>query len=261
MKPVDSQSGKGVTLVKHKDGLAQAFSHARLHSREGTVLIERVVQGTEVIVDGFVLNGEAIVLGMARKVPHPLQPTVSTRITYGECLPKETVGQIEAVNRRALAALGLRSGVFHAEYMWNGEDVIPIDIAARGGGCMIYTHVLPRISGVDANRAMISLAMGARPSVLPSRHTAANIEFFGMPEGVLAAIEGIEEAAGMPGVLGMHFNLGIGDRVGPLSKKDDRPGYIVGGGETVADAIAATLTAKSCLRVRMQGDDHSQPVT
>jgi biotin carboxylase len=260
VKPVDSQSGKGVTVVEDRDGLPQAFRHAKEHSREGTVLIEGVARGTEIIVDGFMLDGEVYILGMARKVPNPLQPTVSTRITYGEYFPKETAEQIEAVNRRTLTALGLRSGVFHAEYILSGEDVIPIDIAARGGGCMIYTHVLPQVSGVDANRAMIALAMGERPSILPTQRKAANIEFFGMPEGVLAAIEGGDEAARQPGVLGMHFNLAVGDRIGPLRKKDDRPGYIVAGGDTAGAAIVATLTAKSCLRVRMGGDDRPLPV-
>jgi biotin carboxylase len=261
VKPVDSQSGKGVTIVADRDALLRACHHAREHSREGSVLIERVVQGTEVIVDGFMLDGEVNVLAMARKTPNPLQPTVSKRITYGECLPKETAEQVEAVNRRTLTALGLMSGVFHAEYMLSGEDVIPIDIAARGGGCMIYTHVLPDVSGVDANRAMIELTMGERPTILPTRSKAANIEFFGMPEGALAAIEGGDEAARLPGVLGMHFNLAVGDHIGPLSNKNDRPGYIVAGGETADAAIEAALTAKSYLRVRMQGDDRPLPVT
>lgn len=261
VKPVDSQSGKGVTRVAERAGLPQAIQHALAHSREGTVLVENVVQGTEIIVDGFMLDGEVHVLGMARKVPNPQQPTVSTRITYGECFPKETAGQIEVVNRRTLTALGLRSGVFHAEYMLSGDDVIPIDIAARGGGCMIYTHVLPHVSGVDANRAMIALAMGERPAILPSRSKAAIIEFFGMPEGTLAAIEGREEAARLPGVLGMHFNIAVGDRIGALNNKDDRPGYIVTGGETADAAIEAALTAKACLRVRIRGDERSLHVT
>lgn len=126
---------------------------------------------------------------------------------------------------------------------------------------MIYTHVLPYISGVDANRAMIALALGKRPSVQPPRSRAANIEFLSMPRGILAAIEGRAEAAVQPGVLGMHFNVAVGDCIGPLNHKDDRPGYIVTGGDTTEHAMAATQRAKSCLRVRMQGGDRALPVS
>lgn len=261
VKPVDNQSGRGVTLVTNRNELPLAFRHAMAHSREGAVLIEAAVQGTEIIIDGFMLDGGMHVLGIAIKTPHPEQPTVSARITYGEHLAGHSVERIAAVNRRMLAALGLKSGVFHAEYMLSGEDMIPIDIAARGGGCMIYTHVLPHVSGVDANRAAIALALGEHPSVQPTCSRAANIEFLGMPRGILVAIEGCAEAAGQPGVLGMHFNVAVGDRIGPLNHKDDRPGYIVTGGDTAESAMNAARRAKLCLRVRMQGGDRALAVS
>ena len=43
VKPVDSQSGNGVSLVHDVSGLDVAFAHALRHSREGTVLVEAVV--------------------------------------------------------------------------------------------------------------------------------------------------------------------------------------------------------------------------
>ena len=255
LKPVDNQSGKGVSLVAHRDGLHRAFRYAMKHSAGGRVLIEPVIKGVEIVVDGFVVDGNVHVLGIARKTQNPLQPTVSTRITYGEPLPKETAAQIDVVTRLTLTALGLKSGVFHGEYILSGDDVIPIDVAARGGGCMIYTHVLPYVSGVDANSAMIAQTMGDRPSIIQTRSKAANIEFFGMPEGVLAAVNGTDQAARQPGVLGVHMNIGVGDCIGSLDKKDDRPGYIVSGGDAADGAIAAALAAKSVLRVKMQGDN------
>lgn len=122
VKPVDNQSGRGVTLVTNRDALPQAFRHAMAHSREGSILIEAAVQGMEIIVDGFMLDGGVHVLDIAIKTPHPEQPTVSARITYGEHLAVCAAERIAAVNRRMLAALGLKSGVFHAEYMLSGED-------------------------------------------------------------------------------------------------------------------------------------------
>ena len=49
---------------------------------------------------------------------------------------------------------------------------------------MIYTHVVPHVSGVDANRAMIRLAMGEAIEVAPlATPRAADIEFLRMPPG------------------------------------------------------------------------------
>ena len=254
VKPVDSQSGNGVSLVHDVSGLEVAFAHALRHSREGTVLVEAVVRGEEIIVDGFMRGDRAIILGIAHKVPHPRQPTVSRRITYGHPLSESMRARIIETNQRVLCVLGLKAGVFHAEYMLCDDEVIPIDIAARGGGCMIYTHVLPHVSGVNANQTMIRLAIGEDPKVEALFERSANIEFLDLPEGVLTELAGLETCARQqPGVLGLHCNVAVGDRIGPLQAKDDRPGYIVTGADTAEAAIAASLAAKACLRARVDG--------
>jgi biotin carboxylase len=257
VKPVDSQSGKGVSLVREAWALGEAFTYALRHTREGTVLVEALVEGQEIIVDGFMHDGQANILGIAKKVPHPRQPTVSLRITYGHFFPPPVRARIAEVNQLTINALGLRDGVFHAEYMVSGDDVVPIDVAARGGGCMIYTHVLPEVSGVDAHRAMIRLTMGESVGVAAMRQRAANIEFIDLPEGTLTAIEGLDACAQQPGVLGLDFNVKVGSRIGPLLAKDDRPGYILAGGDTAEAAISATHRALACLRARIvDGSGH-----
>ncbi len=255
VKPVDSQSGKGVSLVSQAAALEIAFARALSHSREGTVLIESLVEGQEIIVDGFMGEGRAIILGIAGKFPHPRQPTVSKRITYGHQFPPAVHARIVEANQGTLEALALKGGIFHAEYMLAGEDVVPIDIAARGGGCMIYTHVLPEVSGVDANRALIRLAMGEPAPVAPTRRRVANIEFIDLPEGRLVALDGLDACARWPGVLGMHFGVPVGGRIGPLLAKDDRPGYVLAGGDSAEEAISATHGAMACLRASIDCGD------
>lgn len=248
VKPVDSQSGKGVSLVREAGELESAFAHALGHSREGAVLIEALVEGEEIIVDGFMREGRAIILGIARKTPHPRQPTVSRRITYGHHFPPPVHARIVEANQGTLEALALRDGVFHAEYMLAGNDVVPLDVAARGGGCMIYTHVLPEVSGVDANRAMIRLAMGAPVAMAARRGRAVNIEFLDLPEGVLTALEGVDACARQPGVLGLHFSVPVGGAHWPPPGQGRPPrlrpgssGY--GGGRHIRDAGGDVLPA------------------
>jgi biotin carboxylase len=262
VKPVDNQSGRGVSRVISKAHLSAAFLHAQAFARNGTVLIEAWVEGAEITVDGFVLDGEVSVLGVSRKTPYDDNPTIAARITYPGEFPDQALRRIEDANRRTLDALGLANGVFHAEYVVCGEHVVPIDIAARGGGCMIYTHAVPHISGVHANRAMIEYAMGETVD-LARKHgpRAANIEYLRMPLGTVVAIEGIEAAMKYPGVAGLHLNVSTGDRVGDLREKDHRPGYFVAIGNTVADVIATSIAAKSSIRVLMAGCQRFVPVT
>ncbi len=251
VKPVDNQSGRGVSRVSDQASLGDAYTLAKEFSRSGKVLIESCVEGVEIIVDGFVVGGEPRVLGLAQKIPYADAVTVSSRIHYSD-RPLPNYERIQVTNRSVLTALGLRDGVFHAEFIICGEDVVPIDIAARGGGCMIYSHVIPHISGVNVNEAMIQMAMGRSISIDPLPiFRAANIEFIRMPAGHLSQIMGVETAAAIPGVAAIHFNVTIGDRIGPLGHKDHRPGYVVALADTSAQVIDISQQAKSKISVLM----------
>jgi carbamoyl-phosphate synthase large subunit len=255
VKPLDNQSGRGVTRVTRAQDLRAAYLAARAKSRLVTeVLAEEWVEGVEYIVDGLVLSGEPALLGISRKTPNALNPTVSDHITY-QPLQSEPVHQLLAdANRRALAALGLRMGMFHGEYKVRGNEIFPIDLAARGGGVMIYTHVLPAISGIDANRCMIELALGLTPRVQRTLNRAANIEFLRLPFGTVQAIDDIDQALAMPGVLGLHLHIQPGSKVSPAIEKDDRPGYLLAVADSVAEAMQRTAAALARLRITMNAD-------
>ncbi|MGA7179639.1 MAG: ATP-grasp domain-containing protein [Thiobacillaceae bacterium] len=261
-KPVDNQSGRGVSRVADYNSLAAGFALAKRFSCSGDVLIEACVEGVEIIVDGFVVGGNPQILGLAYKTPYADNATVSSRINYPGGPRQSNHAHIRATARKALAALGLRDGVFHAEYILRGEDIVPIDVAARGGGCMIYTHVIPHVSGVDVNRAMIRMAMGESVRIDPlEMPKAANIEFMRMPAGKLSRIMGMEAAAAIPGVAAIHFNVGGGDHVGPLEHKDQRPGYVVALADTGEEAIDISHQAKSRISLLMAGNAEPIAVT
>ncbi len=254
VKPVDSQSGRGVSRLSGADGLDAAYRLARSCSRSGQVLLESCVHGNEIIVDGFVVAGRVRILGIAHKIPYADSLTVSSRIHYPGLLPSAEFARIGAAVGATLSALGLLDGVFHAEFILDGEHAVPIDIAARGGGVMIYTHVLPHISGINVNRAMIGWVLGETVRIEPLPvPRAANIEFFRMPPGTIAEIGGADAAAAVPGVAAVHFNLQPGDEVGPLEHKDRRPGYVVSLADSPTEVIDIARRAISLLSVRMAG--------
>ncbi|MDP1650476.1 MAG: ATP-grasp domain-containing protein [Rubrivivax sp.] len=262
VKPVDSQSGRGVTIVLDSSTLETAWNFAVNHSRLRRVIVEQLVEGTEVIVDGLVVDGNVMLLTIATKTPYADNPTISSRICYLSGEHFERIRPIlEPANRSVIAALGLRTGIFHAEYMLSGGDVVPIDVAARGGGVTIYRHVLPHVSGVDAMSTVIRLAMGEPVRLQPSPiRRGASIDFLRMPEGRLTRIEGAEAAAQEPGIAALHFNVGAGDTVGPLLHKDDRPGFIVALAETSDAAVDCAERAKAHLRVFMGSTGDPVPV-
>lgn len=253
MKPVDNQSGRGVSIVRAEADLAQAWALARSHSRSGKVILESLAAGDEYIVDGFAGQDGVQILGIAAKTPYDDNPTISSRILYlsGNSF-HSAHAKLAPVTRRVIAAMGLRSGIFHAEFKVDGAAVVPIDLAARGGGVHIYPLVLPHVSGIDAIAAMISACLGQPAPVAPKQPSlGACIEFFRLPQGRLLAIEGVQQATQLAGVAAVQILADSGQQVGALLKKDDRPGYIVALAETHQEAQHIAARAKACLQVRM----------
>lgn len=254
VKPVDNQSGRGVSKIDDSRALLDAYCLARRYSRSGEVLVESCVEGPEVVVDGFAVDGRVQILGIAEKAPYADAVTVSSRILYPAALAIECRQGIEDAAQQTVAALGLRDGVFHAEFILHGPDVVPIDVAARGGGVMIYTHVLPHLTGVNVNAAMIQLALGATVRIdSQSQPRAANVDFLRLPSGRIRDLIGVEAATAVAGVAAVHFNLGPGDEVGPLDHKDRRPGFVVTLGASREEVIACAQRAKAMLAVRFEG--------
>lgn len=254
VKPVDNQSGNGVTKVEADSGIDAAYARATAATRQPFVLAEAYIEGTECIVDGFVVAGHPAVLAIAEKIQYTENPTISSRISYPGTLTAAQLARIESECCRTVCALGLSQGVFHAEFRVTDDAVIPLDIAARGGGVMIYTHVVPFVSGVDVNAAQVLLALGMSFPIEPRPiRRSANIEFFRLPPGELEAISGIEAASAFPGVLAVHIAASPGSRYDGLVRKDDRPGWVIGGGDTADESFGAAVGGKQLLRAHMRG--------
>ncbi len=258
VKPVDNQSGRGVSVVHAVSALPEALAAAAAFSRSGQALLQQQVQGVEVIVDALVVQGQAYVLGIAPKTPYADNPTVSSRICYGQEPPLPRAA-FEQAQQAVVDALGLQQGLMHAEYMVSDGQAVVLDVAARGGGVGIYQTVLPHVSGVDVMAAAIGLALG-RPPSWPAAllHRAACIEFLRAPAGRLRALEGLAQALAVPGVAHIHLNWQVGDWLPALQHKDHRLGHVIALADTAHDALHAAQMALG--RLHIEVDEQAPPV-
>ena len=67
VKPADSNGSKGVRRVDNVDELTSYLKEALLISRNGDAVIEEFIEGDEIGVDCFIVNGKAHVITMHKK--------------------------------------------------------------------------------------------------------------------------------------------------------------------------------------------------
>src|SRR5205823_12738803 len=107
-------------------------------------------------------------------------------------------------------------------------DVFLVEIAARGAGSRVYSHIVPYLADAPVPRLYLEYLMGTAPNFTPARRErAANLAFFGFSAGIVRAIDGVEAARRLPGVQEILFEFAVGDRLAPPVDDRSRPGLVV----------------------------------
>jgi biotin carboxylase len=246
VKPPDRQGQKGLTLVRDRSELAAAIRHAITASRSSIALVEEYVEGPEVTVNAFSTEGEF----------HPL--TVTDRLTaeppaFGVALahawPSEhDVEDAVRVARDAVAALGIENGPSYTQVLLSPEGAKVMEVAARLGGGH-DAELCHAALGVDLNGLALAAALGETAAVpAASPIGGACVRFLVAPSGTLAAVDGIDEARAVEGVLDARVYRRPGWVFAPLRRGSDRAGFILTTGESRDDALGRADRAADSIR-------------
>jgi biotin carboxylase len=246
VKPPDRQGQKGLTLVRDHSDLEAAVELAVAESRAGCALIEELVEGPEVTVNGFSAEG----------VFHPL--TVTDRLTaeppaFGVALahawPSEhDVSEAVEAARTAAEAIGIENGPTYTQVRLSDEGARVMELAARLGGGH-DAEVCREALGIDPNQLALDAALGEPVDVPePSPAGGACVRFLVPPEGELTALTGIDEARAADGVVDARVYRRPGWVFGPLRRGADRAGFVLARGDSRDDALAKAGRAADLIR-------------
>jgi biotin carboxylase len=252
VKPVDSQSSRGVHIVRQAERLQPCFEDALRYSKRRSVLLEEFLPGTEATVEGLCVRGRYYTLAISDKTRYTHRPEVARRLTYPAAFAPHVLERLTTFNEAVVHTLGLINGVTHAEYMVDGDDVHLVEIAARGGGSRVYSHIAPHVSGIDVLGTYLRFVMGEEPAQPEApRGRAANLEFLDLPGGRVRAIHGLEETRRLPGVAEVLLEFGVGDTLRPPEDDRARPGFLLVFGDARAEVLERTERALRTLRAEV----------
>ncbi len=252
VKAPDRQGQRGLSLVQERGELEPAIERALKASRNGHCLVEELVEGPEVTVVAFSVEGKF----------HPL--TVTDRLTadppaFGVALAHawpsqaDAAGEAAEVAGRSVEALGILHGPTYTQLRITPEGPKVIEIAARLGGGH-DAELCELALGVDLNRLALATALGqeVEPEALASNPLVggACTVFLTAEPGELEAIEGVEEAEAAEGVVRVRAYRRPGFVVEELRRGSDRVGAIQAVGATRDEALERARAAAALVRFR-----------
>jgi len=236
VKPTDAQASRGVQRIERRKDLIPAAEEAFGFSREGRILIEEFLAGTEVTVEGCRYAGKTHLLGISTKRHTPPPHIIAINLDFPAQLPTATIREIHGIYGKLVEALGIEAGSIHGELIVTDHGIYLVEMANRGGGSGTSSHVIPAVSGVDLLRANVLWAIGKEEPVERKVERASVLRFILFPPGKVESIDGVEEAKSLDGVVNLVMYIKEGDVLVPPVMDTQRHGCLITDGDTLGEA-------------------------
>ena len=237
IKPIDSQSSRGVYVIENKNQLEEKYLETiKWSNREKKFLAEEYIDGDEFTIDGLVINGYHYPLCVSIKEMYPKNPNISRTQSYSYKSEKYDYDLLRATNKAFIEATGLTMGLTHSEYRAHNGKYYLIEAGARGGGSNLSSKIVPYMSGIDNYDYLIREALGEQVDEDRVRNNVFStnkyvvMRFFDFKEGEVDHVEGIEYLSKHQMLIDYQLNVKTGDILKKPVYGRLRPGHFIIGG-------------------------------
>lgn len=250
LKPADNAASRGVVLIdkSQNPNLEEMYKYSTQYSRSGETLVEEFMEGPEVSVESYTIDGEPHIITITDKMVSELPFFVELGHTEPSRLTPEQQEDIRKVADAAIRAIGMQNGPNHTEIKVTPSGAKLVEIAARLGGDFITSRLVPLSTGVDMIECSFATMMGEEVKLHNTLSQGSAIRFIQGVKGVLASIEGIETALRMPGVQEIEIYMKPGDEIKSPENSSDRVGHVIAIGK---NADEAEINAQNALAAIM----------
>ncbi len=226
MKPSDSQGQRGVCRVESLEEARRSFDATRAFARDGRVILERFVDGPEVSVNTYSVDGEMVFAVISDRISWPdlpggiihehLVPSVAASGIAGEAI-------LDLV-QRTLKALPIDNGPAYFQLKLQDDEPFLIEATPRLDGCHMW-RLLKYYTSVDLLETTMRHLAGSPPDSEAMRQ--------GSPRGALR-LEFLCDEPGrpmqrqqfaVPDPLFLHWYYQDGDRIRPMNGRFEKCGY------------------------------------
>jgi len=255
IKPVDSMGGRGVRRCDSDRDVRTAFPTTIRFSRVKRVILEEYMPGPELSIDTMVYDGKVYFLTAADRIIEYEPYFVETGHTLPSSLPPETVSRAFEFMVKGIRAVGITIGPSKCDMKITpyGPRIGEITARLSGGYHCQYTTYLA--TGMNNIRAAIDIALGREPrleDLTPQWRRFAGERAFLPGYGRVKSINGVKEAAGIPGVKKVFLHVKPGDILEPLVDNMGKAGNVIACADSAPELEAIFDRARRTVRFELE---------
>ncbi|GAJ38347.1 ATP-grasp domain-containing protein [Saccharococcus caldoxylosilyticus] len=150
MKPSDSQGQRGVRLIKDYNEFQQHFEACKRFSREETVIIEEYIEGPELSVNAYMIDGDIAFFVPSDRVVWPQFQggLIRKHVVPSKVLNSSTNERVKDLVCRVAKKLGIVNGPLYFQIKMKDDQPFIIEVTPRLDGCHMW-NVLRYYTGVN----------------------------------------------------------------------------------------------------------------
>lgn len=259
IKPIDSQSSRGVYTIETREQLEEKYKESIAWSnRKKEFLAEEYIDGDEFTIDGVVINGNHYPLCISVKEMYPKNPNVSRMQSYSYKSEKHDYDLLRKTNKNLIEKTGLSMGLTHSEYKIHNGKYYLVEAGARGGGSNLSSKIVPFMSGIDNYEYLINEALGLDVDEdfvkckTFSEERYVIMRFFDFGTGEVDCVEGIDFLKKHPMLIDYQLKIQPGDKLEQPAYGRLRPGHFIIGGDNKDMVIQEAEKILETVKVRFK---------
>jgi biotin carboxylase len=256
VKPRDRSASQGVIRVDDPEEADLVAERIRgIVGSDATLLVEELMPGAEIAIEGLVEEGDLTVLAVFDKPDTGTGPYFpETIFVTPSRLGGEALEEAERTASAAVRSLGLKSGPVHVELKVEGSRARIIEVAARSIGGLCSRSLTFGLMGTSLETLILRNAMGMGRERLKREPSASGVLMIPTPEGgLLTSVRGESETRAIPGITGMDFTIRPGEEVVPPPEGERYLGFVYARAGTPEEVESALRRAMSELQVQLEG--------
>jgi len=150
IKPADSQGQRGVRLINNFEEFLQHFDMCKKYSRSGLVIIEDYINGPELSVNAYIVDGDVAFMVPSDRVVWPQFQggLIRKHLVPSKILNSDSEEDLKDLVFRVANKLGVINGPLYFQIKISNNQPYLIEVTPRLDGCHMW-NVLRDYTGVN----------------------------------------------------------------------------------------------------------------
>lgn len=175
VKASDSSAGRGISMVKNKKELIEAYKESLTKTSNGIVIIEEYVEGKQFSVETISYNGKHQIVAITEEFTSGPPFFLEVEHLVPARLSKKMFQKIKNFSFNVLNCFDILYGASHIEIKVLNDDIFIIEIASRMGG--LRDELIEISTGIDYLELIVNASIGKEVFFKPKKKSYALAKF------------------------------------------------------------------------------------